>query len=373
MPTFVKSQEAETSAPQPESAAEPPAQPAAEPPAQPAAVQQPDQFAPPPLPAQATEEPKIELPSPATPPPLDGRSSSYVMTGSGEGVKDEESPWMQESEQPPVEAAQPASMPLPTHPPEAEPLPAPEPVAAEAEPEPEPKPVPEPKSSAAGKILAVVVVLALVAAGAYAAWYFYKESQKIKGEPDKDDFTVVTGPAKGPKPEEPTDGPTDKPSTPEPGDTTGGEDQVVVDTGQPPKKPGDEPKVPGKEPGVDATGKPKPGDKPKPEVKPKPPDKKPKPRPVRKVAKYNRELATKRYKKGNEFIRKRNFKEAINYFKKALKADKRLAQAHRGLGISYAQIRQNKKACQAYRTYMKMIPPNSKEVPTLKKILEGCK
>jgi Tfp pilus assembly protein PilF len=84
------------------------------------------------------------------------------------------------------------------------------------------------------------------------------------------------------------------------------------------------------------------------------------------------EVAALHYKKGNDYIRQKNFPEAIKSFQAALKADKSLALAHRGLGIAYAQLRQNKKACQEYRIYLKMIPASSKEVPTLKKILEGC-
>ncbi len=85
-----------------------------------------------------------------------------------------------------------------------------------------------------------------------------------------------------------------------------------------------------------------------------------------------KKLALKNYNKGNELIRKKKFKLAIRYFIKALKADRSLALAHRGLGISYAQMHKNKKACREYGKYMKMLPAGSKEIPTLKKILEGC-
>jgi Flp pilus assembly protein TadD len=84
-------------------------------------------------------------------------------------------------------------------------------------------------------------------------------------------------------------------------------------------------------------------------------------------------LARRHYKRGNELIRKKQFKRAIRSFRKALRANRQLALAHRGLGIAYAQLRQNRKACREYRIYLKMIPPDSKEVPALKKILEGCK
>jgi hypothetical protein len=36
-------------------------------------------------------------------------------------------------------------------------------------------------------------------------------------------------------------------------------------------------------------------------------------------------------------------------------------------------MRDNKRACREYRIYLKMIPKDSKEVPTLKQILKSCK
>ena len=77
--------------------------------------------------------------------------------------------------------------------------------------------------------------------------------------------------------------------------------------------------------------------------------------------------------KGKLLVRSRNFPGAVSEFRKALKADPSLVMAYRGLGISYAQLRQEKNACNAYRHYLKRIPANSREVPALKKILAGCK
>ena len=79
------------------------------------------------------------------------------------------------------------------------------------------------------------------------------------------------------------------------------------------------------------------------------------------------------YKKGNTFIREGKFKEAIGEFKKALASNPKLAQAHRGLGISFAQLRQNRQACQEYRLYRNMLPADSKEIPALESILKDCR
>ena len=79
------------------------------------------------------------------------------------------------------------------------------------------------------------------------------------------------------------------------------------------------------------------------------------------------------YKKGNALIRTRQYPQAILHFKKALKEDPLLALAHRGLGICFAQLQNNKKACTEYRRYLQLLPPDSNEVSALKKILQKCK
>ncbi len=79
------------------------------------------------------------------------------------------------------------------------------------------------------------------------------------------------------------------------------------------------------------------------------------------------------YKNGNNFIREGKFKEAISEFRKALTVNPKLSQAHRGLGISFAQLRQNRQACQEYRLYRNMLPPDSKEIPALESILKDCR
>jgi hypothetical protein len=81
----------------------------------------------------------------------------------------------------------------------------------------------------------------------------------------------------------------------------------------------------------------------------------------------------KLYEEGNESIRRKGFKRAVSLFKKALKMDRQLARAHRGLGISYARLGRLKKACRAYRQYLQMIPENSKEVQEVKRIIRKCR
>ena len=287
------------------------------------------------------------------------------MSGSGEGTSEEMPPWEGESEPPASTSDDQVSMSLPVGKAVAEPQPQLEPIVA---PLPKVSVKPEAKSSsAAGKVLLVLVVLALVGAGAYAAWHFYQESLKVDGD--------VTDPGKG----EPVLDPTKPGDVKPPVDPKLG---TVEDPGKKPSdtKPGD--KKPGdKKPGDKKPGDKKPGDK-KPGDK-KPGDKKPgagvkKPgsdgtKPPIKVNKRKRELAVQHAKSGNQLIRKKKFKEAINFFRKALKADRTLAQAHRGLGICYAQLGNNKTACREYRLYMKALKPDSKELPTLRKIVEGCK
>ncbi len=78
-------------------------------------------------------------------------------------------------------------------------------------------------------------------------------------------------------------------------------------------------------------------------------------------------------KQGYALIKKRKFKEAVNRFKKALAADPSYPIPYRGLGISYARLGRHKQACHAYRTYLKMLPKNDKEVAKLKAILRKCK
>jgi Flp pilus assembly protein TadD len=94
---------------------------------------------------------------------------------------------------------------------------------------------------------------------------------------------------------------------------------------------------------------------------------------VRDKPAHDPDKAKNLYKKGNALIRKRKYKDAVKFFRQALRADPRFALAHRGLGICYAQLRKNKAACKSYRLYLKMIPPDSKEVPALKQILKSCK
>jgi len=62
------------------------------------------------------------------------------------------------------------------------------------------------------------------------------------------------------------------------------------------------------------------------------------------------------YNAGNRFILQGRFKEAVDQFKLALKADPRFADAHRGLGIAYARLGKADMAVRHYEHYLKARP-----------------
>jgi len=302
--------------------------------------------APPPLP-----EPGIVLPTPEAPPPLEGRrKSTYVMRGSGEGVK-EETPWAGDSgAEAPSSTTQPVAqkpdesiqMKLPTSAPMPEEAPIEKPAAVDVA-----------KPSRTG--LWVVLIFILLGAGGYSAWYFIKKLKVLDSADDKSAAnhagTVVDKPGK-------IDAGTLDQGDQKPADS--GAIAMVSDAGvekQADKKPLDK-KIVDKKP-VDKKKKKKKKKKGTVAVVKKP--------------KYSKEQALKFYKEGNKSIRSKRFKAAVKFFKQALKANPRLAPAHRSLGIAYAQLGQNKAACREYRIYSKMIPKDSKELPALKQILKGCK
>ena len=230
---------------------------------------------------------------------------------------------------------------------------------------------PAPAKSGFPTLLVVVIVLLLVGGGGYAGYYFYMQSQQGAGA------DAPVGDTPQPQPPNPVPDPP-KPADVQPTADAGVEAASAADAGpaeatgvdavapkpaKPEEKPGPD------EPGKVAVVKPvKPvPDKPAPD-RPAPD----KPGPIKVTAKAQ-EIALGHYKTGNNLIRQQKFAAAIKEFQKALKVDPTLALAHRGLGIAYAQMRQNKQACGAYKSYMKMLPKDSKEIPTLQKILEGCK
>jgi len=350
MPTFIKDKDAAKAASAP---AEPAAQSAAsvevapeQPVVQPQAQQPFQQPAPPPLPKDQQAAP----PAQHTPPPLDSkRSSTYVMRGSGEGRTESDVPWAAapEAEQAPAKPVVPQPAPdagkvsfqLPAAVPAAE-VPA-EPAAVTT------PQVPKPKRTG----LWVVLVILLVGAGGFAAWYFVKQSRLIEGDTG-DDPVKPAGivPAEISKDAGPADAGEARAAE--------GQPEEAVDAGK---------EVAEKKEGKEDE-----------EVKKEEPARKKKKRRKKEVAKREpvkrpAELALEYYKKGNALIRKKRFKEAIGLFKKALKTNSKLAIAHRGLGICFAQMRDNKRACREYRIYLKMIPADSKEVPTLRQILKSCK
>jgi len=206
--------------------------------------------------------------------------------------------------------------------------------------------VPKPKRTG----LWVVLVILLVGAGGFAAWYFVKQSQLLEGDTG-DDPVKPAGivPAEVARDAGPADAGESQ--------TADGQPEETADAGKEVAEKEDKEEEKKEEPAS---------------------KKKKRKRRKKEVAKREKgkrpaELALEYYKKGNALIRKKRFKEAIVLFRKALKTNKKLAIAHRGLGICYAQMRDNKRACREYRIYMKMIPKDSKEVPTLKQILKSCK
>lgn len=86
------------------------------------------------------------------------------------------------------------------------------------------------------------------------------------------------------------------------------------------------------------------------------------------------ERAAAHVKKGNELLRERDYKRAIISFRKAVAEDPELASAHRALGMAYAKLNKKKKACLAYKEYLGLLPADSKDRPTLQKMVKagGC-
>jgi hypothetical protein len=311
-----------------------------------------EQPAPPPLPKGQDAAPPVH----AAPPPLTAkRTSTYVMKGSGEGRTEGDAPWTAapEAEEAPLRmppaqpvALQPApeagkiQFQLPTITPEEE-LPPEKPAAVE---------VHKPKRTG----LWVILVILLVGAGGFAAWYFVKQSKLLAGDQGDDQVKPA-----GVVPAETPGKPTEEEAA----------DAGIPDAGE--EKAADE--EPGETKAAGAGEEEAKKDEKKGDAAKKKKKKKIKEVAKREVVKRPAEIALDHYKKGNALIRKKRFQEAIALFKKALKANSKLAIAHRGLGICYAQMRDNKKACREYSIYLKMIPQDSKEVPTLKQILKSCK
>lgn len=290
--------------------------------------------APPPLPGEGSGKAVA-----VEPPPL-RRISTYIMRGSGEGKDD--APWAgaPASEPPrvavPVSTAKPAAgikVPVPS--PEAAPVQVPV--------------VPRPSG---GRGLWWLLVILLVAAGAAFAWWWVK----THGSPVKEDKVEV--PATPPPPvklEQPQ---------PKPGETAGqiaggsaGKSGKVAA-----EKPAGKKTAPTTVPaGKIVTGKT--GNR----------QKKLGGQRSASRGKYRTREAINLVKQGNAMIKSGKFKKALLLFRKALRADPRVALAHRGLGVAYAYLKKTKAACREYRKYYKMLPKNSSERPQLEQILKGCK
>lgn len=293
--------------------------------------------APVPPPLKPPSKPEIILPSPGVPPPLSGRAAStYVMKGSGEG-RSSDAPWTKDSVPPPAGQPQPVRMVLPSIPPEPLPAPAATPSL--------------PARRGGHPVLWTVLVLLLLGGGAFAGWWFFlggKDRFLGGGErTDAPDAGVATPAAEPASPAEEI-APTPPDAGPEPDEE---KPPKVVEPVAPPKP--EPPKVPPR------------GDVPKP------------PKPDRPVAAVDRKAraaeAVEFYKKGNEAVKKAQYQEAVRNYQKALELDPALSVAHRGLGISFAQLRRNQDACREYRLYQKSLPANSKELPALQQILKDCK
>lgn len=294
-----------------------------------------------PPPLKPPSKPEIILPSPGAPPPLAGRAAStYVMKGSGEG-RNSDAPWTQDTIPPAAGQPQPVRMVLPSIPPVPAPAAAVAPVA--------------PARRGGHPVLWTVLVLLLLGGGAFAGWWFFlggKERFLSGGGPTIAPDAGAVAPETEPAPpaEEIASAPPDAGAVPDE------EKPEVVEPVKPPKTEPPKTEPPKTPPRADV---------------PKPP------KPDRPVAAVDRKAraaeAVEFYKKGNEAVKKAQYQEAVKNYQKALELDPTLAVAHRGLGISYAQLRRNQDACREYRLYQKSLPANSKELPALQQILKDCK
>jgi hypothetical protein len=266
--------------------------------------------------------PKISEPSTQAPPPLESHSpSAYVMKGTGEDGSDS-APWTSysESESAAVEQSQEendiARFQLPSIAPE-------ESIPYGA------KPSPVQVAKPSYTWLWITLIFILLGAVGYTAWFFYKsimlEAQEVVGETSPKS-TIASEDSKEKK------------------------GIKKKDSGQDLKTKEKIAKTIEKKTTSIAAKKKK-----------------------KSSASRKSELALISYNKGNKLIREKNFKKAVEKFRNALKLDPKLARAHRGLGIAYAKLKERKKACRSYRSYLKALPPSSKEVPALKQILKQCK
>jgi len=79
--------------------------------------------------------------------------------------------------------------------------------------------------------------------------------------------------------------------------------------------------------------------------------------------------AQRHYLVGNRLILQKKFNEAVRRFKLALKTDRGYADAHRGLGISYARLGEPELAAKHYRLYIKK-RPYAQDADKVREILE---
>lgn len=77
-------------------------------------------------------------------------------------------------------------------------------------------------------------------------------------------------------------------------------------------------------------------------------------------------------KSGHRLIRQRHFHEAVDVLQRVLKVDNENRLAYRALGICYAQLGENERACWAYKNYRRRISPESREAGLIDEITKGC-
>jgi hypothetical protein len=83
-----------------------------------------------------------------------------------------------------------------------------------------------------------------------------------------------------------------------------------------------------------------------------------------------RERARQHVREGGRLAQQQRFEEAIGEFERAILLDERNAQAHRGLGISYASLGRAEEAARQYEIYLRL-NPNAPDAERVRAIIEA--